>query len=553
MKAIRRRTLWAIVVLQAALGAQGCAPGPLPKPGVTHAVAGLDRALIAAAFVNEAANEYQEPELGFFDAEDLEFLHAYLDSCTTADFLGEELDSWPDPSIQVAECIPGESFVLGIMSKDITHYQVATVAVSRAAASDPANKAVRTHAQIVGPLRDGPPLGVGTIYDLTTEFTAAPELVKRVFGEATHVVFDWRIGGTQIVSYGSGTGLEWNALECPAGSGPKVAFSAEVSGGLSGLPPATVGFHGADYRCMPADFEGGPPPGDYDVTAPGPYGDVTTTVYFGMGEDGVEFRGSNTIGAEAVEVYCSVVPSEGMPGITEGYLSVNGERIVDPASGEGRMSLSISFPAGTTPQTFLGFETFMDETAIPPVLASEQEEPTLLGLLLMMGVMDDGSDWCDEDDDWDGISNCSDPCSNDPDPGCGNDWCAGDNDADGMLNCSDPCPDDPNPACGTWCGGDEDGDGILNCEDPCLANSANNCFCAGDLDGDETLNCQDLCPDDPADACWCAEDGDGDGRTNCQDHCPADATNLCEPWCYYDEDGDGQLNCADDCANDPGC
>jgi hypothetical protein len=81
-----------------------------------------------------------------------------------------------------------------------------------------------------------------------------------------------------------------------------------------------------------------------------------------------------------------------------------------------------------------------------------------------------------QDSDGDGVVNCSDLCSNDPDkvlPGiCGCHLKDVDTDKDGMPDCADPCPKDENKIDAGSCGcgtpdTDTDGDGTPDCTDAC--------------------------------------------------------------------------------------
>ena len=64
-----------------------------------------------------------------------------------------------------------------------------------------------------------------------------------------------------------------------------------------------------------------------------------------------------------------------------------------------------------------------------------------------------------------------DPCPNDVnrktgstfDCACGDKWPEVDSDSDGISDCTDPCPDDP-----VGSNTDEDGDGIVDCLDNCV-------------------------------------------------------------------------------------
>lgn len=168
------------------------------------------------------------------------------------------------------------------------------------------------------------------------------------------------------------------------------------------------------------------------------------------------------------------------------------------------------------------------------------------------------TDSCDDriDTDGDGTPDCIDNCPNDvnkTEPGdCGCGVSDIDTDGDGVLDCNDleinsPCPLDVNA---NGVSNDDDNDGTPNCNDACNDNA--------DTDSDGTPDCLDNCPNDanktePGD-CGCGNlevDTDNDGILDCDDNeinspCPldVDANGVSN-----DDDHDGIANCIDDCDN----
>jgi hypothetical protein len=142
-----------------------------------------------------------------------------------------------------------------------------------------------------------------------------------------------------------------------------------------------------------------------------------------------------------------------------------------------------------------------------------------------------GCDTADTDSDRDGVADCLDRCSSDPnktEPGiCGCGVSDTDTDKDGVADCLDRCPDDPNKTEPGKCGC-----GVVeteNCGGGCPAGSLKAepgiCGCNTadtDSDGDGVADCFDKCPNDPNKAesgiCGCGVpdiDSKGDGITDC--------------------------------------
>lgn len=125
----------------------------------------------------------------------------------------------------------------------------------------------------------------------------------------------------------------------------------------------------------------------------------------------------------------------------------------------------------------------------------------------------DEGDYCDADDDDDGVANCDDPC-----PGVDGVDCTGDFDGDDVDDDVDNCPYTPNmdqadadaddigDACADFSDVDDldlDGDGIDDAEDNCLFDDNED---QADADSDDFGDECDPCPDDETDACLFEED-----------------------------------------------
>ncbi len=353
------------------------------------------RALLANAFVAETSRADDcDPEFGFFEGDQLAFLHAYAENCTPGESLGFPLDIWPAGSIKTGSCNPPQGFTLDIFSDDDPFGgRTATVLVT-AETLPGGNRAVHTLSTLLDlEDEDDGPLDVGTVYDLVTEIGPEDQLVKRRFGENTMVVFDMFFGERFFIEYEEGSEVIFNA-------------SNTINGA-----------HTETY-CVAGE-------GDKDLDLDG----------------GMEIR--------------------------EADFFIGSTWIVAEGLGEMSLRLDVNFSGDLEPRSILRFETFVNQV-FP---ASFQEEPSLLGLMLMMSG--DGDDWCDEDED-DGIQNCQDPCPDNSHPESLTE-CDFDDDTDGILNCEDPCPDNPHPECLTYCDLDDDGDGALNCDDPCPDDSEDLC------------------------------------------------------------------------------
>ena len=570
MKEFTAASVLCMFVLAVGFVSQGCNPGPLPVDGLRHAVAAMDRGLVASAFVAEIAWDENDVMFGLFEANEVEFLHGYAASCQAGEAIGWELDEWADPSVQVVECDVQGGFRLNAYDEDDMSRLITELLVIPGSTPE-GNKTIRTHATIVGLEEDdGPPLASGTVFNLVTEITPERNLVKRTMEEGTRVILDVGDGGQFLVEYNEGEAA-FHDPECPQEEDTRITFTATVSGGTSGLEEAEVTIHGKESMCIPLDHDGGPVPGLFDVMMEG----ETTRIEYLLDDekDFMELRAANTIDGEYTETFCRLGEKEGEKdvGILEADFLLDSEWVVQ--TGRGEMELSVYFPPGSFPHSSLVFRTYPTSTAS----ASKQTEPSLLGLLIHM---DDHDDWCDRDDDGDGVLNCDDFCPHDEDP-CDDPWCYGDDDEDGMPNCNDSCPENPDPNCdwcdldddedgidnckdycphdfdpcdNTWCYGDDDEDGRPNCNDSCPNNPDPECeWCDGDQDQDGIPNCEDPCPEDPNPECqdWCDMDNDGDGIPNCEDPCPEDPNPECKDWCDMDNDGDGIPNCEDPCPEDP--
>jgi hypothetical protein len=139
---------------------------------------------------------------------------------------------------------------------------------------------------------------------------------------------------------------------------------------------------------------------------------------------------------------------------------------------------------------------------------------------------------CENDPDVDTVSNCTDNCRQDPNPGQEDSDVGG---PDGVGDACDNCPDDPNA-------GQEDGDSDTvgdvcdNCpDDPNQTQQ--------DTDGDTVGNACDNCPDDPNST---QDDGDSDTVGDVCDNCPSDPNTTQD-----DDDSDTVGDVCDNCPSDP--
>jgi hypothetical protein len=496
MKKISSFLLVCVIALLTGLALASCTTGPLPDRGLKHAVSALDRALLGNAFVAETARADDcNPEFGLFTGEQLAFMHAYPENCQAGDALGFPMGIWPEASVKTGSCGSPYKFTLDVYSDKDLNNRIAAVLVT-AQTLPGGTRAVRTQSTLLDREEDdNGPLDVSSVYDLTTEIGPDNRLLKRTMGENTRLVFDMDFGERFFLEYGEGSSVIFNAPECPAGAGLGMLITeATVRGGASGLGPARVTPSEPGLICFPPDHDGGPVPGRFDVEMDG----VTTNVEYEIGPDGNtrSFRASNTIGGTSTETYCVAGKGDvsGDPELIEADFFIGSRWIVAEGLGDMSLHLDLNFEEQDSPRSLLRFETFPN-AAFP---ASWQEEPSLLGLLLMVK---DNDDWCTGDEDGDGILNCEDPCPHDVNPGCQN-WCDLDEDGDGILNCMDYCPNDSDPCDDPWCYLDDDKDGRPNCLDECPANADPDCsWCDLDKDGDGTPNCKDPCPDDAEDLC----------------------------------------------------